>query len=129
MDLLLDTNAFIWWLDDSPRIGGPARTAISDPLNGVFVSAATFWELAIKLSLKKLNVRSDATSWVPQELARNRFRPLPVQLHHALAVEHLPFHHRDPFDRLLIAQAIEEDLTIITGDSEFEAYAVRVIRA
>lgn len=128
MDLLLDTNAFIWWLDDSPRIGRQARLAISDPLSEVFVSAASFWELAIKLSLRKLNVRTDAASWVPQELQRNRFRPLPIQFHHALAVEHLPYHHRDPFDRLLIAQAIVEDLTIITGDSEFDAYAVRVMR-
>jgi len=128
MDLLLDTNAFIWWVDDSPLIGRTARALISDPLNEVFVSAASFWELAIKLSLHKLNVRSDAVSWVPQELARNRFRPLPVQFHHALGVERLPFHHRDPFDRLLIAQAIEENLSIITSDPEFEAYGVRVIR-
>lgn len=128
MNLLLDTNALLWVLNNSPRLGQAARDAISDPLNRVFVSAVSAWEIAIKVALKKLHAPPDLAGWLPQDMANRRFDLLPVEFHHALAVEHLPFYHRDPFDRLLIAQAMIEDLTIITGDSEFEAYAVRVIR-
>ena len=128
MKLLLDTNALLWWLAGSDRLGRRARAAIASPGNSVYVSAASAWEIAIKISLGKLAVTADATSWLPVELVANRFTPLPIDLDHALRVEHLPPYHADPFDRILIVQAATERMVIVTGDAQFERYGVRVLR-
>lgn len=128
MNLLLDTSALLWWLAGDDRLGQDARAAIVDPSNRVYVSAASAWEIAIKIGLGKLDAPVDSATWLPAELAANRFLPLPIQLSHALQVEHLPRHHADPFDRLLIAQAATEDLVIVTGDSQFERYQARLLR-
>jgi PIN domain nuclease of toxin-antitoxin system len=127
VDLLLDTHVLLWWLADSSRLSEPARAAIADPNNRVLVSAATGWEIAIKLGLGKLAVQSDAADWLPAELTANRFSTLPIDLRHALAVERLPLYHTDPFDRLLIGQAALEGLTIMTADRQFEPYGPRLI--
>lgn len=127
MRLLLDTSALILWLEDSPRLARRARAEIIDRQNQIYVSAVSAWEIAIKLSLGKLNVPRDAAMWLPGQLAADRFTPLPVEMHHALAVEGLPMHHRDPFDRLLISQAIVEGLTIVTGDRKFGQYDLTVL--
>ena len=127
MNLLLDTSALLWWLAGSNRLGQRARDAIADPKNRVYLSAASAWEIAIKVGLGKLEVLPDLASWLPAELAANRFTPLPIDLRHALEVERLPRHHSDPFDRLLIAQAATEGLVIVTGDAQFEQYAVPVL--
>ena len=127
MDLLLDTHVLLWWLADSSKLGEPARVMIADPNNRVSVSAATGWEIAIKLGLGKLAVQSDAADWLPAELTANRFNSLPIDLRHALAVEQLPRYHTDPFDRLLIVQAALEGLTIVTADRQFEPYDPRLI--
>ncbi|HEY7062377.1 MAG TPA: type II toxin-antitoxin system VapC family toxin [Chloroflexota bacterium] len=128
MKLLLDTNALLWWLADSERLGPAARRSIADPTNAIYVSAASAWEIAIKIGLGKLNVPANATTWLPAALAANRFTSLPIEVEHALAVEQLPPHHKDPFDRLLIAQARIEGLTILTGDHNLEQYEVPIIR-
>jgi PIN domain nuclease of toxin-antitoxin system len=126
--LLLDTNALLWWLAGSPRLGRRAHTAIADPRNAVFVSAASAWEIAIKVGRGKLAVPPDPATWLPAQVQASRFSPLPITLAHALGVERLPLHHLDPFDRLLIAQANAERLTIVTGDSQLEPYGIPLIR-
>ena len=127
MRLLLDTQALIWWLDTPERLKREAHRAIEDPRNSVYTSVVALWEIAIKLRLRKIRFRPNLASWVPDELAQQRFTVLPVELSHAMAVEHLHLHHNDPFDRLLIAQAQAERLTIVTADEKFRAYDVPVI--
>ena len=125
MTLLLDTHALLWWLDDPALLSDEARGAIGDGRNVVFVSAAVAWEIAIKSGLGKLDAPADLES----AMASNRFRPLPVTIAHALAVRDLPPHHRDPFDRLLIAQAIQEGLRLVSRDPEVKKYDVPLIVA
>jgi PIN domain nuclease of toxin-antitoxin system len=127
VSFLLDTNALLWWLAGSDRVTERAREVIEDPRQDVYVSAASAWEIAIKVGIGKLAVPADVATWLPVELEHNRFQPLPISLRHAVAIEALPRHHADPFDRMLIAQAIAEGMTIITGDETFTAYDVRTI--
>jgi PIN domain nuclease of toxin-antitoxin system len=124
MNLLLDTHAFLWAIDNSPQLSESARTAIIDGNNVVFVSAATAWEIAVKKAIGKLTIPQGSYL---DELRVHRFTPLDITTEHALAVEMLPHHHRDPFDRLLIAQAQMERLTLITRDPRIKQYAVPVI--
>jgi PIN domain nuclease of toxin-antitoxin system len=120
MTLLLDTHALLWWLDDPQLLSKAARKAITDGKNTVYVSAAVVWEIAIKRSLGKLDAPHD----LERAMASNRFLPLPVTIPHALAVELLPDHHRDPFDRLLIAQAQHEGFKLVSRDSHVPLYGV-----
>ena len=129
MNLLLDTHGLIWWLANERRLGEHARMALSDPRNAVYVSVATAWEMAIKVGLGRLDVPNDVGTWLPGQLAANRFRLLPIELKHVLAVEHLPHHHRDPFDRLLVAQAQAERLTLLTSDPQILRYGIRLLDA
>lgn len=124
MNLLLDTHTFLWAVDDSPRLSAGARGAIRDGNNMVFVSAATAWEISIKAAIGKLTIPQGGYL---DELRLHRFTPLHITAEHALAVAGLPPHHKDPFDRLLIAQAQIENLTLVTEDSRIKQYAVRVI--
>lgn len=128
MSLLLDTNALLWVLINSLRLGEQARAAIRDPNNLVLVSAISAWEIAVKVAQGKLHAPPNVGTWLSNDMAHRGFVALPVEIRHAAAVEHLALHHRDPFDRLLIAQATVDGLTIITADRQFEAYDVRVIR-
>jgi PIN domain nuclease of toxin-antitoxin system len=121
---LLDTHAFIWWLFEDPKLSRAAHAAIADPANHVFVSAASVCEIAIKLSMNKLPVPSDLDQELFATLAGTGFRALPVTLQHAYAVRHLPWHHRDPFDRLLVAQSRLEGMTLITNDARLRHYEV-----
>ncbi len=124
MNLLLDTHAFLWAVDDNPNLSPAARDAILIGGNVVYVSAATAWEISIKRSIGKLKFpQSDYL----EELKLHRFTPLNITTEHALAVEGLPPHHKDPFDRILIAQAQHEHLTIITRDPRISFYGVKVI--
>lgn len=127
MELLLDTAPLLWLLLGSERVSPATRDLVADSSNQVYASAVSAWEMAIKLALGRLPVPPDIGLWLPGELAAMRTNPLPISFAHAAAVEHLPLHHRDPFDRLLIAQALVEDLAIVTADRQFERYAVRVI--
>ncbi|CAN5434373.1 type II toxin-antitoxin system VapC family toxin [soil metagenome] len=124
MRLLLDTHALIWWLDDKQALGTSARAETADANNEVFVSALSFAEIAIKQALGKI----DAPFISDDLVAEQGMTPLPLTPRHGRKVRELPLHHRDPFDRLLIAQAIEEGLTIITSDSHFLAYDVSTLR-
>jgi PIN domain nuclease of toxin-antitoxin system len=124
MRLLLDTHAFLWWLSDNSRLKPDARTAISDANSLVHVSAASIWEIAIKARLGKVN---PGTRHVDEEIAANHFSELGISARHALAAGRLPLHHSDPFDRMLIAQAQLEQLTIVTHDKEFTGYKVPVL--
>ena len=124
--LLLDTNAWIWWQAASPLLGSGARRAIT-AADDVRVSIVTPWEVSIKAGLGKLTIPGDAD--IAASLERNAFTLLPVSLQHAAAVRHLPRHHRDPFDLMLIAQAQVEGLAIVTGNPRFLEYDVAVIDA
>jgi PIN domain nuclease of toxin-antitoxin system len=122
MQLLLDTHVFLWWVDDAPDLTRKARQAISDPKNECFVSVVSAWEMAIKLSLGKLRLQQAIESFVAEQLAANRFRLLNLELRHIGQTVSLPFHHRNPFDRLLIAQALQENLSVVTADRIFAQY-------
>ncbi len=124
MNLLLDTHVFLWAVDNNPNLSPVAKEAIVDGHNIVYVSAATAWEISIKRAIGKLKVpESDYL----EELRLHRFMPLSITTEHALAVENLPTHHKDPFDRMLIAQAQEENLALVTRDPRLKAYDVRII--
>lgn len=125
MRLLLDTHVLLWWLADDPRLAEPARLAIGAGENDVVVSAASAWEIAIKSRLGKVSAPGD----LEQQLADNGFLPLAVEVRHALGVRDLPDHHRDPFDRLLVAQAQIEGLTLVTVDPTIARYDVPVLAA
>ncbi len=124
MILLLDTHALLWFLGNDPRIAATAKALIRDPANHKLVSVATCWEIAIKVGLKKLSLGEPAATFLPRELAANRFDVLPIELKHATFVESLPVHHKDPFDRMLIAQALVETLAVVGIDPVFDQYGV-----
>lgn len=128
MRLLLDTHVFLWSALEPDKISDQAQAAISDGENEVYVSVVTAWEIAIKQSLGKLTLVTFAELWVPQVIRRSGFEVLPLEIDTALAVRALPFHHRDPFDRLLIAHAATEGLTIVTHDDAFPAYGIPLLR-
>lgn len=123
MKLLLDTHAAIWWLGDDARLGAAAATQLSDDSNHVLLSAVVVWETAIKRSLGKLDTPGDLAT----TLLAGGAMPLPISLEHAAALEHLPHHHRDPFDRMLIAQATVEGATIVSSGKALRAYDVPVL--
>ena len=126
MNLLLDTQVVVWMLSSSGSIPRPVRETIVDGANALFVSAVSTWELAIKSALGKIDL--DLPRLVAA-LDRVGAAKLPVTIEHTLRVRDLPRHHRDPFDRLLIAQALEEGATIVSADRTFGAYAVPVLWA
>ncbi|HEY2017689.1 MAG TPA: type II toxin-antitoxin system VapC family toxin [Bryobacteraceae bacterium] len=128
MNLLLDTNALIWWMLDSKKLGKRARHAIVRPGARLFLSSASVWEISIKSGMGKLRLKEPAEKCIPH-LFELGFLPLAITFQHALAAGNLPLHHQDPFDRMLIAQAQCEDLTLLTGDPAIMAYDVRTIDA
>ena len=124
MRLLLDTHVFLWWVEDAPALSRKARAAIANAENQCFLSVASSWEMAIKLSMGKLKLADAIERFVPQQLAENGFSQLGIDFRHVARVAALPFHHRDPFDRLLVAQAMEEKLPVVTSDPLFKKYGV-----
>ncbi len=124
MRLLLDTHALLWWLADE-GLTTEARDAIADPANLVAVSAASAWEISIKKALGKLAAPDD----LEQQVQTGGFLPLPISIAHGVAAGQLPYHHEDPFDRMLIAQAHIEGLTIVTRDKRFDVYGVALLPA
>lgn len=123
MKLLLDTHTLLWWMDDPGQITESARDVIADPVNTVFVSAVVAWEIAIKRALGKLTIPGD----LRQRISDSGFTTLPISVEHCLATESLPSFHRDPFDRLLIAQSFLEDAIVVSRDEQFVAYGVPII--
>ena len=126
MNLLLDTHVFLWAIDNPSKLSDKARSAIVDGHNLVFVSAVTAWEISIKKSIGKLDLPKESYL---EELIAHRFIPLDITTEHTLAVEYLPHHHRDPFDRLLVAQAQIERFTLVTRDAKIMAYDLNIIEA
>lgn len=122
MTLLLDTHVFLWWREASDRLGAGVRRAV-EGADVVFVSAASAWEIAIKVALGKLRIPGPLEPAVEE----SQFTPLPITFAHAAAVSGLAPHHRDPFDRMLIAQALSDGLTIVTHDRRFAPYGARVL--
>lgn len=123
-ELLLDAHTMLWFFWDDPRLSREARSLIEGADNRKLVSVASCWEIAIKVGLGKLDLGESSRSFLPREIARNNFELLPVSLDHATMVEGLAGHHRDPFDRLLIAQAIVDRLSLVSADAVFDQYGV-----
>jgi len=123
--LLLDTHSFLWFINGSPQISRNARTLIEDASNQPLLSAASLWEMAIKLSLGKLSLAQPFEVLIPQQMRLNGIKLLGIEIEHTAAVSKLPFHHRDPFDRLLIAQAMVEQIPIVSADTAFDTYSIK----
>lgn len=124
MRVLLDTHAFIWWFEHDRRLSGSAREAVAEAAD-VFLSIASCWEIAIKVSRNKLAFALPIDRVIAEQLGLNGFQLLPIDLHDVARVATLPFHHRDPFDRLLVAQALGEELTLVSADPVFRKYGVK----
>lgn len=129
MKLLLDTHTLIWWLVANRRLGPLARGVIVDPQSTVWVSVATLWEIAIKVSLDRLDLGEPPETCLPRELRRHDFRELQVTAAHAYGVRKLPWIHKDPFDRMLVSQAKAEGLTLVTSDRLMAGYGVELLAA
>jgi PIN domain nuclease of toxin-antitoxin system len=129
MKLLLDTHVVLWAATEPDRLVAEARAALEDGANDVHVSVVTGWEIAIKQSLSKLELPRPAEQWLPEVLRRTGFEVAELGLAAALRVRGLPWHHRDPFDRLLIALALEDGYTIVTRDDAFTPYGAPLLRA
>ena len=123
--LLLDTHVFLWWLNDDPALGKRVKSEIGNGRNQVYVSAATAWEISIKRALGKLQAPGDIESVVEEE----RFIKLNISLRHGEQAGELPPFHRDPFDRMLVAQAQSDGLILVTADGQFEQYGVNLMKA
>jgi PIN domain nuclease of toxin-antitoxin system len=126
MKALLDTHAFLWALSGDTRMSARARDIFKGP-SSLSLSIVSIWEMLIKVQLGKLRLPRPAASYIFGELAKNQIATLQIRLDHLIAYENLPLHHRDPFDRMLIAQGIKEELPIITADRDFQNYSVRTI--
>ena len=127
MNLLLDTHAFIWLDDERQKLSSAAAQACSDSANALWLSAVSLWEIQIKMQLGKLTLRGSLADILREQARVNGLQILSLHPAHVLGLSGLPFHHHDPFDRMLIAQARHEGWEIISKDSEFKAYPVRVI--
>jgi PIN domain nuclease of toxin-antitoxin system len=124
---LLDTHALLWIVSGDSRLSKKARSVYLDEANAIFASMATIWELAVKISLKKMEITGGLSDFVTEHVHGNSMELLPIQLAHCCQLQTLAFHHRDPFDRMIIAQAIVERLTIISADKEFDPYPIKRI--
>jgi PIN domain nuclease of toxin-antitoxin system len=127
MRVLFDTHSFLWWIEDDPRLSSTVKEIIGDRSNELFFSAASGWEIAIKAKTGKLNISDIPEKFVMEQLAINAVTILPIQINHALHIYNLPNHHRDPFDRILIAQSQLENLPIMTVDAQIVRYSVETI--
>lgn len=126
MKLLLDTHAFLWFLAGDSLLSKKARTFIENPKNEKYISIAAFWEIAIKQSLGKLTLDVSFAE-LKSETIKNGFQILPITFDDTLRLTTLPFHHRDPFDRIIISQAMENDLTLLSCDSNFNLYDLKLV--
>ncbi len=124
MRVLLDTHTFLWFIGGSSNLSPTARVLVENADNQPFLSTASLWEMAIKLSIGKLSLGQPFETLIPEQMALNGIRPLQIEMAHVVAVAKLPFHHRDPFDRLLIAQSLVEQIPIVCGDLAFDSYSI-----
>lgn len=125
MRILLDTQAFLWLIADAPALSRRARALFAKPGNEFLLSLASLWEMAIKLSLGKLRLDEPMATFIPRQMQENAIVHLGIEFRHVVGVAGLPFHHRDPFDRLLAAQALVEGLPILSPDRAFDAYHIK----
>ena len=124
MKLLLDTHAFLWFVMGSANLSSKARSLIENPSNESSLSVASLWEMAIKISLGKLSLSAPFDDLIPEQLNLNGIGLLNIKTDHLSLLARLPFHHRDPFDRLLIAQAITENIPVVSIDAAFDTYGI-----
>jgi len=128
MRLLLDTHVFIWWADQQESLSATALSALKDEANELLLSVASLGNAQIKVQLGKLKLSRSLRELVESQVETNDLQILPIELAHVLVLDALPFHHKDPFDRMLIAQSIQEDVTLVSADPEFSAYSVQLIQ-
>ncbi|OGQ86796.1 MAG: twitching motility protein PilT [Deltaproteobacteria bacterium RIFOXYA12_FULL_58_15] len=121
-DYLLDTHAFLWAVTNDSQLSGPARAIFLDEKNSLHLSVASIWEMAIKSSIGRLSLQTDLRTFLDEQLPLNGIRVLSITRSHAQEVEQLPFHHRDPFDRLLVAQSVHEEMQLVSVDTVLDAY-------
>jgi len=129
MRVLLDTHVLLWWVHDASRLRKETRALFADPANELLWSAGSTWELAIKAALGKLRIEEPMHAFVTRMMIEQGLTALPVHHAHAARIAELPSHHRDPFDRLLVAQALVEDVPLLTADSALTAYGVECLPA
>ena len=127
MKLLLDTHTFLWFVNDNPKLSDHLKDLIEDTSNVSYLSVASLWEMSIKFNLGKLTLDPNYEEFVEREVTTSTIKLLNIKLEHLRINSTLPFHHRDPFDRLIIAQSIAEDIPIVTVDSAFDKYEVTLI--
>lgn len=127
MKLLLDTHTFLWLVEGNPNLSVAAQNALALPTNDLYLSVASVWELAIKTGLKKLTLSDPLDAYVSKWTATYQLSLLPIDTPHALAVVGLPDHHRDPFDRILIAQAMVAGMALVSADKKFAPYPVTIV--
>ncbi|MEO9594684.1 type II toxin-antitoxin system VapC family toxin [Rhodopirellula bahusiensis] len=125
MRVLLDTHTLFWFIDGDEKLSNTAAAVIGEPTNSIFFSPASYWEMAIKISLGKWQLNQPYADFIDIALVDYRFEILNISPGHTAELLNLPFHHRDPFDRLLIAQAMAEGIEIISADTQFDAYPVK----
>ncbi len=124
MKFLLDTQAFLWFILNDRALSQVACDLIVDPLNDILLSPASYWEIAIKVSIGKYQIPGNFETWIEHQIQVNELEILPIKVAHVAAIVTLPFHHKDPFDRLLVAQALTEKIPIISADTVLDNYAV-----
>jgi len=122
--LLLDSHAFLWFITNDPQLSATAKALIADPNNEILVSPASYWETAIKVSIGKYPLTAPYETFVTQGIDGNSFRILPIEPRHAAVLTTMPFHHRDPFDRMLVAQAQVEKISVVSNDAILDLYGV-----
>jgi PIN domain nuclease of toxin-antitoxin system len=123
--ILADTHTFLWFVTDAPQLSAKAKTLLEDDETERLFSIASVWEIAIKASLGKLTLRKPLEEFLPEQLAANRFTLLNISVEHAFQIAHLPLHHRDPFDRMLVAQCLTENLPLVSSDAALDAYGIK----
>jgi PIN domain nuclease of toxin-antitoxin system len=127
MKALLDTHAFLWWITDDPRISPKVREIMQDAANEILLSAASGWEIAIKVKLERLQLPDEPGVYIAKHMALNAIQSLAITMSHSLYTCNLPDIHKDPFDRIIIAQAIMEGMPLLTNDSNILKYDIKVI--
>ena len=127
MKLLLDTHIFLWWDSEPTKLSNNVLTALTDPRNSLFLSVVSVWEMQIKKDIGKLSIRIALADMLIEQETKNQIKVLPIEAKHIFGLETMPQHHKDPFDRLIIAQAIVEDLTMISNDGIFSSYGIKLL--
>ncbi len=128
MKLLLDTHIFIWWADEPEKLSPAVTSALENETNELILSLVSIWEIQIKVQLGKLKLKQPLKELIVSQQEANDLQLLPIELAHVLALDTLPFHHRDPFDRLLVAQSMIQNMALVTADDMLTAYPIKLVR-